>query len=87
MSPRTSKFIEALIREGDNFDYDQWLKRVREDEAQAKEVPTAITPRDIVAGQAHNPINTSDSRKASQPTAAAPCAYAGSVSIRLWHTI
>jgi hypothetical protein len=44
-----------MIREGDNFDYGRWLKEVREEEAQAKQVPTAIIPRDVV---------TSDSRDA-----------------------
>ena len=64
MSPRTAKYIEALTREGDNFDYDQWLKMIREEEAQAKQILTAITPRDVVAARADHPINTSDSRDA-----------------------
>jgi hypothetical protein len=37
MSPRTSKYFEAVIRGGDNFDYNKWLKEVREEEAQAKQ--------------------------------------------------
>jgi hypothetical protein len=64
MSARTAKYIEALTREGDNFDYDQWLKMIREEEAQAKQILTAITPRDVVAARANHPINTSDSRDA-----------------------
>jgi hypothetical protein len=36
MSARTAKYVEAMIREGGSFDYDNWLKRVREEEAQAK---------------------------------------------------
>jgi hypothetical protein len=64
MSPRTAKYVEAMIREGDNFDYNRWLKEVREEEAQAKLVPTGITPRDVVAAQADNPISTSDSKDA-----------------------
>ena len=67
MSPRTAKYIEAMIREGDNFDYHKWLKMVREEYAQAKQAPTAITPRDVVAAQVDDPINTSDSRDA-RPT-------------------
>ena len=63
-SPRTAKYVAALIREGDNFDYDQWLKMIREEEAQAKQILTAITPRDVVAARADHPINTSDSRDA-----------------------
>jgi hypothetical protein len=62
MSPRTVKYIEALTRGGDNFDYDQWLKRVREEEAQATQGLTAITCREVVAAQVDDPINTSDSR-------------------------
>jgi hypothetical protein len=58
-SARTAKYIEALVREGDSFDYDKWLKRVRhEEEAQAKD---AITPREVIASQADSPINTSNS--------------------------
>jgi hypothetical protein len=62
MSPRTVKYIEALTRGGDNFNYDQWLKRVREEEDQATQVLTAITCREAVAAQVDDPINTSDSR-------------------------
>ena len=64
MSPRTAKYIEALTREGDNFDFDQWLKMIREEEAQARQILTAITPPDVVAARADHPINTSDSRDA-----------------------
>ena len=35
MSPRTAKYVEAIIREGDNFDYCKWLQRVRDEEVQA----------------------------------------------------
>jgi hypothetical protein len=65
LSPRTAKYVEALIREGNNFDYDRWLKRVRAEEAQAKQVPTAITCRDVVAARVNNPINTLASRVAT----------------------
>jgi hypothetical protein len=34
MSPRTAKYVEAMVREG--FHYYEWLKEVREEEAQAK---------------------------------------------------
>ena len=42
MSPRTANYVEAMIREGDNFDYRRWLRRVREEEAEAKQVPGGI---------------------------------------------
>ena len=38
LSPRTAKYVAALIRQGDNFDYFKWLQTVREEEAQAKQV-------------------------------------------------
>jgi hypothetical protein len=41
LTPRTQKYVQALIREGDNFDYFRWLKRTREEEAQAKQVEAA----------------------------------------------
>jgi hypothetical protein len=34
MSPRTIKYVDAVIREG--FDYNRWLEEVREEEAQTK---------------------------------------------------
>jgi hypothetical protein len=64
MSPRTSKYVEAMIREGDHFDYHKWLQKVRDEEAQAKQVPTAIIPREVVTTQVDNPINTSGNRDA-----------------------
>ena len=42
LSPRTADYVSALIREGDNFDYYEWLQRVREEEAEAKQVPAAL---------------------------------------------
>jgi hypothetical protein len=37
MSRRTAKYVEALIREGNNFGYQKWLQKVREEEAEAKQ--------------------------------------------------
>ena len=58
-SPRTAKYVAALIREGDNFDYHKWLKRVREEEAPAQHVPTAFSSGELVAAGMGIPINTS----------------------------
>jgi hypothetical protein len=54
LSPRTAEYVEAMIREGDSFDYSKWLNTVREEEAQAKRVPTA-TSCDVVAPRADKP--------------------------------
>ena len=43
LSPRTANFVETMIREGDNFDYRRWLRRVREEEAQAILAPTIFS--------------------------------------------
>ena len=37
MSARTAKYVEAMIREGDSFDYNKWLQKVCVEEAQAKQ--------------------------------------------------
>jgi hypothetical protein len=37
MSPRTAKYVEAMICEDDNFDFNQWLQRVRQEDAEAKQ--------------------------------------------------
>jgi hypothetical protein len=70
MSPRTEKYIAALTRGGDNFDYNQWLKTVREEEAQATQGLAAITCREVVAAQ--DLINTSDSRDTRPSLGPAP---------------
>jgi hypothetical protein len=72
MSPRTVKYIEAFARDGDNFDYDQWLKKVREEEAQATQALTAITCREVAAAKVDDPVNTSDSRDTRPSLGPAP---------------
>jgi hypothetical protein len=52
---RTKKYAEALIREGENFDYWRWLRQVQEEEAQEKRAaaasnsqgPSASKPNDL----------------------------------------
>jgi hypothetical protein len=41
LSGRTAKYVEAMIREGDDFDYRKWLRRVQQEEAGFK---TAVAP-------------------------------------------
>ena len=59
VSPRTARYVEAMTREGDKFDYYKWLKRVRDEEAEAKQARTATPPRDVVGERVDNPVNTS----------------------------
>jgi hypothetical protein len=59
LSPRTVKYIEAMIRGGDNFDYDSWLKRVRQEEAQAKQTKAASTSHELTVAQIDDLIKTS----------------------------
>jgi hypothetical protein len=44
LTDRNKKYIEALTRDGDNFNYREWLREVREEEAQAKRVAAASNP-------------------------------------------
>jgi hypothetical protein len=60
MSPRTVEYFEAMICEGDNFDYNKWLKRVREEEAQAKKVKATVTLGGLAPARA--PIKTLDAQ-------------------------
>jgi hypothetical protein len=57
LSARTTKYVEALIREGDSFDYNEWLKRVREEEARAKQTGVANTSRGLVAAEINEPMS------------------------------
>jgi hypothetical protein len=59
-SPRTASYIEALIREGDKFDYSKWLQRVREGEAQAKQGPTTFISEGLVAAEIGDQAGTLD---------------------------
>jgi hypothetical protein len=42
LTGRTAKYVEALNREGEKFDYWKWLEKVREEAAQAKHVLAAF---------------------------------------------
>jgi hypothetical protein len=64
LSPRTAKYVEARIREGDNFDYRRWLQRVREEEAQAKQVAVEFSFGGSAAAEIGNPAGTPNSREA-----------------------
>ena len=54
LPPRTASYVEALIREGDDFDYSRWLDGVRAPATEATEVPVAT-------GTLHSP-STPDNR-------------------------
>lgn len=62
MSPRTAKYVEAIVRE--DFDYDAWLKKVREEEAQAKQAEATSIPSELSAAQVDKPISGPDDRSA-----------------------
>jgi hypothetical protein len=64
ISPRTAKYVEAMIRE--DFNYNKWLKKAREEDAQAKQILTAFTCHDVIAAQVDNPINMSGNRDAGR---------------------
>jgi hypothetical protein len=67
MSPRTVKFVEAMIREGDSFDYNKWLKRVRAEEARAKPAEAASPSGELTAAQMPDPIKTSNDQPWPKP--------------------
>jgi hypothetical protein len=62
MSPRTAKYVEAMIRLGDNFDYDGWLKSVREEEAEAKQLSALIRSGDVDSATVEDRTAPSDNR-------------------------
>jgi hypothetical protein len=62
---RTVKYIDALNREGDNFDYLRWLQRVREEEAtQAEHVSPLITSGEPTTPEIDSLTDTPDRRAA-----------------------
>jgi hypothetical protein len=72
LSPRTAKYVAALIRQGDKFDYFKWLQTVREEESQAKQIPATFTSGKIIAPEIDPPIGTTDCRSASLNSGPAP---------------
>ena len=58
LSPRTIKYVEAMVREGDDFDFRGWLRRVREEEAEAIQVPAAFSSDEYVASEIGDLTNT-----------------------------
>ena len=58
LSPRTAKYVEARVREGDSFDFRRWLRWVREEEAQAKQIPVAYSLGEYVTSEIGDLINT-----------------------------
>jgi hypothetical protein len=46
LSSRTQSYVDAMIREGENFDRAAWLKRVREQELLATDVPNRVDSDD-----------------------------------------
>jgi hypothetical protein len=53
LTGRTAKYVEAMIREGDDFDYYRWLRQVREEEAQLKSVAVSTSVQAIAPGPDH----------------------------------
>jgi hypothetical protein len=60
MSSRTAKYVEAMIREGDNFNYDKWLKTVRQEEAEAKQIEATGTSGELGRAAISRPMRTPD---------------------------
>ena len=59
-SPRTARYVEAMISEGEHFDYRTWLRRVREEEAQSKQVPVVFSSGEAVASEIGDLTNMSE---------------------------
>jgi hypothetical protein len=82
MSPRTAKYVEALMREGDNFDCQKWLQQVREEEAQAKRAFSV--PGEHAATEIATPSSTSNFRNPVPNVGRAVVLKAVPVSRPIW---
>jgi hypothetical protein len=69
MSPRTVKYVGAMIGEGDNFDYHKWLNVVRDEEAQATQVSATSASGEAAPVQIKSPSRTSTGLNTSSPRA------------------
>jgi hypothetical protein len=50
LTGRSAKYVEAMIREGNDFDYFKWLRRVQQEEAQLKSVAVSTSVQPIAPG-------------------------------------
>ena len=62
LSSRTTQYVEAMVLEGDNFDYCKWIRRVREEEAEARQVTAVFSPGGPAASEIDNLTSTPDCR-------------------------
>jgi len=53
LTGRTAKYVEAMIHEGDDFDYYRWLRRVRQEDARLKSVAVSTSVQHIVPRPDH----------------------------------
>jgi hypothetical protein len=60
LSLRTAKYVAALIREGDKFDYYRWLQQVREEEARANPGLAGCPPSQLVATEVADQFGKAD---------------------------
>jgi hypothetical protein len=68
MSARTASYVQALIREGDNFDYDRWLKRVRQQETEANQLSPSLSLGQAVAAKNENQVRVSRGSRGTAPS-------------------
>jgi hypothetical protein len=85
MSPRTAKYVVALIGEGDAFDCKKWLQKVRDEEAEAKQPSAASASGEPAPIQIKCPISTSNFPNASSPGAVIKSALVPRAIWRLHH--
>jgi hypothetical protein len=52
LSDRTAKYAEAMAREGKDFDYWKWLRRIQQEDARTKTVPAPVEPGTPGSGHA-----------------------------------
>jgi hypothetical protein len=71
MSPRTFKYVEAMLREGDDFDYNRWLKGDHDEPVQANKFSAASASHRAGPGQLENRLSTFDSSHGSARAAPA----------------
>jgi hypothetical protein len=72
LTGRTAKYVEAMIREGDDFDYSRWLRGIQQEEAQRKSVAVSTSVQPIAPRPGHpakiakNPSQFSGSKTAGK---------------------
>ncbi len=84
LSPRTTSYVAAHIREGDKFDYSKWLEESRENERRPQQVLAAGRSDELVCRETGNRGDVLERRNVWPTLRPAPITRTAPIPIAIW---